>query len=82
MNWLKKSLLLFLTSKMLNKNRLTIVNFNARMAAALKNLATRKKQKETALDLQDKNREKIFKCLIWAILLLKVTLMMMDNKII
>ena len=82
MNWLKKSLLLFLTSKMLNKNRLTIVNFNARMAAALKNLATRKKQKETALDLRDKNREKIFKCLIWAILLLKVTLMMMDNKII
>ena len=51
------------------------------MAELLQNLANTK-QIETALDIGDKYRGKMKKCLIQAILLAKVTLMIIDLKII
>ena len=42
-------------------NRLTKMNFNARMAEASENLKKNKKQKKHAQDLRDENRRKIRK---------------------
>ena len=64
-------------------NRLLKINFNTRIAKTLKSLAT-KKQVKDALDEEDKNREKMVK--LWTFdlrfLLVKATLMMIDDNII